>query len=306
GNRRHGGHGRSSSGAAFAVALALALSACSSSSSWFGTSQPASPSASPSGGSSFRERMNAFFFGTPTQQAAAAQVQQTPPSPDLDCPNVDVRSGAATLSVNAPGAEASATNLRYQASIGQTARECSVGGGTMTIKVGIQGRIILGPAGAPGQVEVPMRIALVREGIQPRTIWTRLYRVPVTVPPGQSNVPFLQIEEGITFPTPPRTELDAYIVYVGFDPSGLKAQPERRPPPKGRPKTGWANPFDVSGRRTRLAAPTDDPGGRARFLGRPRGGAEGATAPKTLRQKDRGGMTLWKAAARRSRGSPTE
>jgi hypothetical protein len=40
----------------------------------------------------------------------------------------------------------------------------------------------------------------------------------------------------------------------------------------------------------------------------PRGdaGAEGATAPETLRQKDRGGMTLWKAAARHRRGSPTE
>jgi hypothetical protein len=28
-------------------------------------------------------------------------------------------------------------------------------------------------------------------------------------------------------------------------------------------------------------------------------GAEGETAPETLRQKDRGGMTLWKAAVRR-------
>jgi hypothetical protein len=35
-------------------------------------------------------------------------------------------------------------------------------------------------------------------------------------------------------------------------------------------------------------------------------GAEGETAPETLRQKDRKGMTLWKAAARNSRGSPTE
>ena len=236
GNRRYGGHGGSSSGAALAVALAVALSACSSSSNWFGSSQPPAPSGTTSGGSSFRERMNAFFFGSPSQQAEAAQAQQTPPSPDLDCPNVDVRSGAATLSVNAPGADASATNLRYQASIGQTARECSVGGGTMTIKVGIQGRVILGPAGAPGQVEVPMRIAVVREGIQPRTIWTKLYRVPVTVPPGQTNVPFLQIEEGITFPIPSRTDLDAYIIYIGFDPTGLKTQPERRPPPKGRPK----------------------------------------------------------------------
>jgi hypothetical protein len=35
-------------------------------------------------------------------------------------------------------------------------------------------------------------------------------------------------------------------------------------------------------------------------------GAEGATAPETLRQKDRRGMTLWKAAAPPWRGSPKE
>jgi hypothetical protein len=34
-------------------------------------------------------------------------------------------------------------------------------------------------------------------------------------------------------------------------------------------------------------------------------GAEGETAPETLRQKDRRGMKLWKAAARERR-SPTE
>ena len=35
-------------------------------------------------------------------------------------------------------------------------------------------------------------------------------------------------------------------------------------------------------------------------------GAEGATAPETLRQKDRRGMNLWKAAAPARCGSPTE
>jgi len=35
-------------------------------------------------------------------------------------------------------------------------------------------------------------------------------------------------------------------------------------------------------------------------------GAEGATAPETLRQKDRRGMKLWKAARASSHRSPTE
>ena len=49
----------------------------------------------------------------------------------------------------------------------------------MTIKLGVQGRIILGPGGGPGQVDVPLRFALVEEGMQPKTIWTKFYQVPV-------------------------------------------------------------------------------------------------------------------------------
>src|SRR5438477_196396 len=80
--------------------------------------------------------------------------------------------------------------------------------GNMTMKVGVQGRVILGPAGAPGVIEVPVRLALVQEGVEPKTIWTKGYRVAVNVPPGQSNVPFVHIEEDITFPLPKPAELD--------------------------------------------------------------------------------------------------
>src|SRR6516225_6143581 len=53
-----------------------------------------------------------------------------------------------------------AGDLRYQLSFGQTARECAVQGATMIVKVGVQGRVILGPMGGPGKVEVPLRYAV--------------------------------------------------------------------------------------------------------------------------------------------------
>ena len=105
----------------------------------------------------------------------------------------------------------------------------------MTMKVGVQGRVILGPAGAPGVIEVPVRLALVQEGVEPKTIWTKGYRVAVNVPPGQSNVPFVHIEEDISFPLPNASELSAYVVYVGFDPALVK-EPEKKPPPKNKPR----------------------------------------------------------------------
>ncbi len=79
-------------------------------------------------------------------------------------------------------------NLRYQAGLGQTARECKLNGQTLTMRVGIQGRIILGPAGGAGQIDLPIRLAVVHEGPEPKTITTKLNRVPVTIPEGDSNV----------------------------------------------------------------------------------------------------------------------
>jgi len=181
---------------------------------------------SPSGSdSSFKDRMNALFFGASAKPETTAQAGPMP-SPDLDCPEIDIRTGAATYSVGPTGTtDVNPTNLRYQADIAKTARECSVAGGSVTIKVGVQGRIILGPTGGPGQIDVPMRLAVVQEGVEPKTIWTKFYRVPVTVPPGQTNVPFVQIEENITFPMPKRAEYDAYVIYVGFDPTADKSTP---------------------------------------------------------------------------------
>ena len=102
------------------------------------------------------------------------------------------------------------------------------------MKVGVQGRVILGPAGGPGQVEVPLRYAVVREGPEPRTIVTRFKRVQVTVGPTDVNLPFTDIEDGLSFPMPSYSELEAYVVYVGFDAIGEK--PEKKPPPKSAKK----------------------------------------------------------------------
>jgi hypothetical protein len=126
------------------------------------------------------------------------------------------------LNIAAKTGDATAGDLRYQLSFGQTARECIVQGGTMSIKVGVQGRVILGPMGGPGKVDVPLRYAIVREGPQPRTIVTKFKRVPVVVAPDQSYVQFIDVEEALTFPMPSGSELDAYVVYVGFDELGDK------------------------------------------------------------------------------------
>jgi hypothetical protein len=97
----------------------------------------------------------------------------------------------------------------------------------MTIKVGIQGRVVVGPAGGPGTAEAPIRVALVRSGPSPQTLWTRFYRVPVTIGPGQPSVSFTHVEEDMTIPLPPKNEFEDFIIYVGYDPQGAAPAPTR-------------------------------------------------------------------------------
>src|SRR6266478_7464961 len=182
---------------------------------------------------SLTSRFTSFFSGaTP---GVTQPHSPTPSAPDVECPGVDIRTGASTMNIAAKAADATAGDLRYQLSFGQTARECAVQGATLIIKVGVQGRVILGPMGSPGQVDVPLRYAVVREGPQPKTVVTKFKRVTVTVPPGQTHVQFVDIEEGLSFPVPPKPELDAYVVYVGFDEIGDKN--EKMPKSAKKPTT---------------------------------------------------------------------
>jgi hypothetical protein len=155
---------------------------------------------------------------------------------DVECPDVEVRTGAATLMIGSkPGqGEPAALDVRYQGSILRTARECHINAGIMTMKVGIEGRIITGPAGGPGTVDVPLRIAVVQEGINPKTIVSKFGHETVTLSSAIDRTTFTHVETDISYPLPrPLGLIDSYTVYVGFDPIG--AQPEKKPPAKRKP-----------------------------------------------------------------------
>jgi hypothetical protein len=172
-----------------------------------------------------------------TAGAAAAET-----TTDIECPEVQVRTGAATLIIGSKpkDPEPAALDVRYQGTIIRTARECHVNAGVMTMKVGIEGRIITGPAGGPGTVDAPLRIAVVQEGVTPKPIVSKFGLEKVTIASAVDRVAFTHIDPDISFPLPqPLANIDAYVVYVGFDPLG--AQPEKKKPavrrkPAAKPK----------------------------------------------------------------------
>ena len=193
------------------------------------SSDPASP-ASPASSSWFPSLSGSFPGFTSSPAPTQAAVPGGPPLPSVedDCPTVQIRGGASTLAVAAKADQPTAQDLRYQLTFTQTARQCAIVGASLRMRVGVQGRVIAGPAGVPSQVDVPVRYAVVREGVTPNTITTKFRRFPVAVAPGATNVVFTDIEEDLSFPIPSPAELEAYVVYVGFDDFGDRD--ERRPP----------------------------------------------------------------------------
>ena len=178
------------------------------------------------------------LFSTSSKATSGDAGAAADPNADVECPGIEVRSGAATLMIGSkPGeGEPSALDLRYQATIIRTARECRVTAGVMTMKVGIEGRVITGPAGGPGTVDVPLRLAVVQEGINPKTILSKFAREQVTITNAVDRATFTHIDPEISFPMPqPAANIDSYVVYVGFDPLGAQ-QEKKKPPAKPKPR----------------------------------------------------------------------
>src|SRR5512140_1963099 len=203
------------------VALSLAVAGAVLSGCAGGSMFGASSDSSPSIGTRFSQ-----LFGSKSQA-----VGETPPPPvdnELSCPPVSIRAGASTYAVAAPGKQPVGNDLRYQATITRTARDCTQTGGEITARIGILGRVIAGPAGNPPTVEIPLRVAVVQGGVQEKTIATKVYRTTVSMTESGS-IPFSLVAEDMVYPVPPGATGDSYIFYIGFDPQALKPEPAARP-----------------------------------------------------------------------------
>ena len=202
-------------GALAGLAVATLLAGCGG----VGGSSPSFDS-----GPSLGDRFSQLFGGK------SQAVGEAPPAPQANeptCPSVVIRPGASTFAVGLPGQEASGANLRYQGTITRTARDCTLRDGQVAVRLGIQGRVIVGPAGAPPTVELPLRVAVVQEGVNPVTVFTNVYRTSVAIAPGETSAVYSVVAEDIVYPVPPGAAGDAYVFYVGFDPQAGRPEPRR-------------------------------------------------------------------------------
>jgi len=189
---------------------------------------------SPAFSQSLTDRFKSLFGGkpdAPPESAPQADPSLSENQVEDNCPPVSIRAGASTYAVGLPGKNAAGNDLRYQATITKTARECRKAGDDITARVGIQGRVIVGPAGAPATVEIPLRVAVVIGGVNEKVIATKAYHTTVEMSEDGST-PFSLVAEDLVYPMPTAATVDSYIFYIGFDPQALAPEPKGRAPKK--------------------------------------------------------------------------
>ncbi|MGH6857842.1 MAG: hypothetical protein ACRECP_09465 [Methylocella sp.] len=131
------------------------------------------------------------------------------------CPQVLILEGTAASQAYA-GTPPSSANLRYQSALDDTARECTLEGDQLAIKIGVAGKVLLGPAGSPGSFSVPVRMAVLRE-LDNQPIVSKLYRAAVTVPAGETGADFTIVSEPLRVPFIQDHAEDDYTIKVGID-----------------------------------------------------------------------------------------
>jgi hypothetical protein len=196
------------------VGLALCTAACSS-----GPPSAATADTSPSFGQKLE---NLVLLGTTNPSPAPPREFKA----DVDCPTVDLQPGTAAYQLYVPGHQGDAYQLRYQARFGQFARECDVSGNQVTIRIGVSGRLVVGPKGNGGTtLTLPVRVALLN--VHDRPVFSKLTPVAVSLAAGQGGADFREVVTVPAMPVP-KDRLYGWYIRVGFDTGAATAPAKHR------------------------------------------------------------------------------
>jgi hypothetical protein len=144
--------------------------------------------------------------------------KQPKPTDPIVCPEIQILDGTSADRVYAPGNEQSNATVRYQFSIDDVARDCQVSGGQVAMKVGVAGRVLLGPTGSPGAFPAPIRVAIINVS-DGSPVVSKLYQVPTGVADGQTEAPFTLVTDPLSVPAVDHFAQN-YTIKVGFDSAG--------------------------------------------------------------------------------------
>jgi hypothetical protein len=151
------------------------------------------------------------YANTNADPAEMARVDAMP-AIATECPAIKVRPGSEAIFFYGGGKVGDARDLHYQAILDQQSRNCVVSNGIITVKMGVSGRVLLGPKGSEKSITVPVRFAVERDSV---AVFTERYEMPVAINPPNQSGEFVKVVENVSIPYIGGEEI---IIWVGFDP----------------------------------------------------------------------------------------
>jgi predicted small lipoprotein YifL len=148
----------------------------------------------------------------------AAELAAMPSAVQGTCPKVVLREGTAFYTAYAKGAKTlpdgtkDPEQVTHQVSLADTTRQCTTSGGDkLTITVQAQGRVVVGPKGKAGPLNLPIRVAVVEADV---VLYSELTNFNVEVPADLAPSQFVFSKVDVTAPA---SVSAAATIYVGFD-----------------------------------------------------------------------------------------
>lgn len=130
------------------------------------------------------------------------------------CPRFTAFSRDSNLTIYEAGRVGDALGVLHRGEITKTARECSVSNGRVTVKYGFSGRILLGPKGKTGNVQLPLTV-FVTDAKKERVANDRLkIDVPVAL---DKPIGYFSTVREVTFILPEGARPGEFEVFVGFE-----------------------------------------------------------------------------------------
>jgi len=144
---------------------------------------------------------------------------ETPPADDgrittaelrAFCPQVSIREAEAFHRSYQRGGQDDPAKLLYQASMTETTRSCTYGGGMMGITVAVAGRVVPGPVATTGTIRLPIRIRVVQGS---DVISDKTFNQDVAITDTVGATQFVFSDSGFSMPQPTNTNVRVFASF---------------------------------------------------------------------------------------------
>ncbi len=136
------------------------------------------------------------------------------------CPPLHVEAGQRYVTIYEGNRIGDGAAVIHRGEITKTARECQLTGGTVQVKYGVAGRILLGPKGKPGTITLPITMQILDK--TKNKIKTEPFTVSVTIT-RENPLSYFSVVRDVTIPIKEGTVPGDYSISLAFEKKGAGA-----------------------------------------------------------------------------------